>query len=231
MNDFSISKRLEAICSLIPQGAKLIDVGTDHAYVPLFLLKNGIVDHIWASDINLGPLKCALENAAAHGMSDSLTLYQSDGLDSCHCYDNFYNNIIIAGMGGEMICDIILRSKYVRDHCPRLILQPMTMQPYLRKTLGDNGFDIIKEVIVFEDGKYYLIFECEYCDNPSILSEFEIAFGKGIINKISEADKLSIDYLNHQRVVMTRIADGKLRGNMDNTYEEKMIAMIDDLID
>ena len=230
MKDFTISKRLEAICSRIPEGARLLDVGTDHAYVPIFLLKNGIVTHAWASDINSGPLKSASENAALFVSTESLTLYQSDGLDACCCLDNLYDHIVIAGMGGEMICDIILRSDYIRDYRPKLILQPMTMQPFLRATLCSKGFNILNEDIVFEERKYYSIIECKFSDRVSSLSEFEIAFGKGIKNKVIEKDRLSIDYLKYERSILTNISEGKKRGVIDNTYETKMIRMINELL-
>ena len=208
----------------------MIDVGTDHAYVPIHLLKNGTLDHAWASDINAGPLKSAEDNAAYHGVSDRLTLYLSDGLDSCECPQNRYDHIVISGMGGEMIFKIIDRCDCVKLTRPKLILQPMTMQSFLRDSLNKSGYAIDEEALVCEDGKYYTIIVSHYSNDAQKLSPTEIAFGKGIAEKINKRDTVAEKYLSYQKKILSEIVNGKTIGMTDCTCESNLIDEIDRLI-
>lgn len=227
MNDLYISKRLEAICSYVDSSAKTLDVGTDHAYVLLYLLKLGVISYAWACDVNPGPLRTAAENASKYGLSDKITLYLSDGLDECHCEENGYDHIIVAGMGGELIYEIIKRSAFVHSSGVKLILQPMTMQAYLRRALSDEGFEIIEESVVEEERKYYSVIVCRFTGEITRLSDFEIAFGKGIAEKTANGDLTALNYLKNQKEILLRIVEGKKRGNTDANKEIGLIKEID----
>ena len=230
MKELIVSKRLEAICSFIKPGARLLDVGTDHAYVPLFLIKHGVISHAWASDVNRGPLMSAEENAALFGFSDRLTLYLSNGLDACECCENLYDHIVIAGMGGEMIFEIIDRSEYIKNHSPKLILQPMTMHAYLRECLRKSGFIIDYEMVVFEDGKFYTIILSRYIGKMQSLSMAETAFGKGIEERVKSGDKTAESYLIYQRELLSRIIKGKEKGNLDHSLESDLLNEIEHIL-
>ena len=230
MKELSISKRLDAICSFVSPGAVLLDVGTDHAYVPIYLIGNGIVDRAWASDINPGPLMIAEENARVYGLSEKIVFYLSDGLDSCRCYENKYDHIVIAGMGGELIFDILNRSHFVREYRPLLILQPMTMQPYLRRELSSHGFSILKDIVVFEDNKFYTVMTCRYDGYIDVLDDFEMNFGKDIRSRARDGEPGIIDYLNRQRFLLNKISEGKKLGNQDHGKEDQLVRSVTELL-
>ena len=230
MKKFVISKRLQAVCRFVSRGARIIDVGTDHAFVPICLLKSGQVDKAWACDVNPGPLKIAENNALLHGLNEKIVFYLSDGLSSCDCYNNLYDHVVIAGMGGELIYDIIRRSDYICDKRPLLILQPMTMQPFLRNMLVSNGYSILFDDVVSEDKKFYTIIVCRYEDSISHLSDFEVSFGKGIAKKVTEKDPESMNYLKYEREVLNRVSEGKNLGGLNHDLEDRLISEISALL-
>lgn len=205
-------------------------MGTDHAFVPIYLIKNGTVDKAWASDVNSGPLKSAEKNALECGVRDRIGFFLSDGLDSCRCCENLYDHVVIAGMGGELISDIIRRSDYLREKRPVLILQPMTMQPYLRGTLASNGYSILYDEIVSEDNRFYTVLVCRFNGERNSLTEFETFFGKGIAGKTKEKGPDVIAYLKYEREVMRRIFEGRKRGNLNCDLEERLISEISSMI-
>ncbi len=128
------------------------DVGTDHGYLAAYLVQNGICRHVWACDINPRPLSFAKKTIEEYGLSDSVTAVLSNGLDAFpEPPENGQFSIICAGMGGELIADIISRCSWAAE-C-RLILQPMTKADVLRKWLYENGFSVTAETAC-EDGNF-----------------------------------------------------------------------------
>ena len=227
--ELTLSKRLEAIFSLVPRGATLIDVGTDHAYLPIALILNAGAVRVWASDINSGPLKIAAENISAYGLSDRIALYLSDGLADCRCEENRYDHIVIAGMGGETISAIIDGCEYSKSARPVFILQPMTMQYHLRNYLAENRFEIIKESVVFDDGKYYNIIKTRFSGKKQNLCEFEKMFG--LFDKAEvKNDVILQNHLSYERNKLLKIIEGKTEGAIDCSFEQSMVTMIADLI-
>lgn len=223
MKKFNLTVRLSALASCVADGARLIDVGTDHAYVPVSLLLDGRAEHAWASDINSGPLRSARENALLYGVADRLTLYLSDGLRDCECDVNRYDHVVIAGMGGEMIASIISAQKYLTLARPKLILQPMTMQSYLRRFLCENGYRIHEERIVFDEGKYYTVIVAFYTGECCNMTELELAFGKRNL-EAAQSDSVTHTYLENQCGILKKIVDGKKLGGADCFAEESVLA-------
>jgi len=221
MEKIKLSKRLCAVCDFVEKNARVIDVGTDHAYIPIFLLQNGICAFAAGSDINTGPLEAAKNNAEYYGVSDRLELYLSDGLKTAECEKNNYDCVIICGMGGEMIVSIIENAEWLKNPAVSLILQPMTMQNTLRHYLAANGFEITDETIT-EDKKYYQIIVCRYTGRTYSLTEAEELFGKINLSRLCTSRE-TFQYAVSQIELMKRIADGKRKGNEDTSYEEKII--------
>ena len=126
-----ISKRLCTASSHVRNGAVVADIGTDHAYVPIYLAKQGRINKAYACDINEGPIRRAKENIAKYNLDDIIEARLQNGLDGI---ENLApTDILICGMGGELIASIIDKSDYVRQKGIRLILQPMTFVKELRK--------------------------------------------------------------------------------------------------
>lgn len=222
MKNIKLSGRLAAVASFIPEGARLIDVGTDHAYVPISLILSGKVEHAWASDINEGPLRSAAENARAHGVEDRLTLYLSNGLRQCCCTQNAYDRIVIAGMGGELISSIIAEEEFISLSRPKLILQPMTMQYHLRSFLCENGYEIFDETVVFDEGKYYNVIVASFTGERCGMTEAGLMFGKKILEG-AKSSPVILGYLRGQIDILTKIIEGKKKGRVDCRSEESML--------
>lgn len=225
MRNIRLSGRLAAVASCVPDGARLLDVGTDHAYVPISLILSGRIERAWACDINSGPLRSAAENARAYGVDDRLTLYLSDGLRHCRCVQNAYDCIVIAGMGGELISSVIGASDYPAHSGARLILQPMTMQYQLRSFLCENGYMISDEKIVREEGKYYSILSASFTGKRYEMSDAELAFGKSNLEK-GASDPVVCAYLRYQAGILMKIIEGKEKGGVACDMEKSVLACL-----
>ena len=181
MKTLKLGKRLAAAAEFVRSGAVCADIGTDHAYIPIYLALNGISKKILASDINEGPILSAKENIEEYGLSNIIETKIANGLLEI---ENFApTDIVICGMGGELISQILERSEYVKNKDIRLILQPMTSIKELREYLK-NGFSTIAEKIVFDSGKLYQILCVHYDGKVHDLSDAELEIGaKNIENK------------------------------------------------
>lgn len=146
-----LSPRLRAIARQVPPGARLTDVGTDHAYLPAALLLEGRIAGAIASDVNEGPLARGRATARTYGLEDVLELRLSSGLEEIQAGET--DTVVIAGMGGELIAEILAQAPWTRDVL--LLLQPMTAQAVLRRWLLENGYVIQAETLVREGEKFY----------------------------------------------------------------------------
>lgn len=154
MKELELTPRLMAIADQVPQGAKLADVGTDHAYLPVYLLLNGRIQSAVASDVNEGPLERGRETARTYGVGeDKISLRICDGLAGVEAHE--VDTVAICGMGGELIARILGAAPWTKDAL--LLLQPMSSQPELRQWLITNGYAIQRELVVKEGEKYYVI--------------------------------------------------------------------------
>lgn len=149
-----LSPRLSAVAALVPEGAKLADVGTDHAYLPVHLLLEGRISHAIAADIRPGPLDHAKRTAREYGVYDRLDFRLCDGLSALCPGD--CDTVTIAGMGGETIAHILSQALWTRKGV-RLILQPQSTQNVLRDFLSNSGYRICSESVVREGERWYPI--------------------------------------------------------------------------
>lgn len=184
MSEFKISKRLCTAASYVRDGAVVADIGTDHAYLPIYLALNGKIKSAYASDINVGPIMRANENIEKYGLEGMITTEVVGGLDNIERVAP--TDIVICGMGGELIVKILDSSPYIRQKNVRLILQPMTHIKEVREYLS-NGFSTIAENIVYEDEKLYQILCLQYDGAFHPLTDIEKELGKiNIKNKGGE---------------------------------------------
>ena len=170
-----MNRRLQAIRRLIPDGRGMIDVGTDHGYLPVQLYKDGYPGRIYASDIRPGPLSAAKERAGREGAGERIAFFLCDGLDACP--PEQIDTIVVAGMGGDTICGILDRAEWCMSPEYLLILQPMTKAEVLRYWLVNNGFVIEAETLVQDGDGIYQILSARFENRNTPLSDAELYLG------------------------------------------------------
>ena len=176
MNKTKIDARLLAVADLVSDGAYLADVGTDHAYLPIYLAEQGKLSGAVASDIHKGPLESAEKNIKEAGFSNLISTVLTDGLQGLEPYP--VTDIVIAGMGGLMIKGILEKATAFKERSVKFILQPMQHIPDLRRYLGENGFAIQKETQATADGKFYQIILCTCEGTVRHETELELLLGR-----------------------------------------------------
>jgi len=184
----NISLRLKTIASLVPFGARVCDIGTDHGYLAINLINTGKAEYVIAADINPLPLKNAQKNIEKSGIK-GIELRLTDGLDGIK--SNEADTIIIAGIGGEVIWGILERGLSIASDNKLIILQPTTSPEYLRKQLYNNGFEIQSEVPVFENGKVYSVMVCKYSGKSNTKEEY--FYYTGFVLPDTESGKLYLE--------------------------------------
>lgn len=150
-----LSDRLAAIASFVAPGATVADIGTDHAYLPIYLIKAGIATQAIAGDVHAGPFQVAEEAVAREGLGDLLKVRFGNGLEVLS--PNEVDTVIIAGMGATTIIEILNARPQVVKTLKRLILQPMVGAAQVRRWLLTNGWFIEDETLIDEDDKLYEI--------------------------------------------------------------------------
>ena len=198
-----LSPRLEMTASLVPSGARLADVGTDHAYLPAALLLEGRIPSAIASDLRRGPLERARETAAAFDLKEKISFRLCDGLSGVGPEE--VDAIVIAGMGGETIAAILAAAPWTADGKHRLLLQPMTRAWELRAFLADNGYAITREALVRDRGTLYPVMEAGA--GEMTLSLGQLHGGAGLTH-----DPLGDRYLIEQIVRLEMAVAGLNRG-------------------
>lgn len=161
-----LSIRLQQCCAFIPKGAVVADVGCDHGYLSIYLLKKGIAARVIASDINEQPLRSAMANASRFGVDERISFYLSDGAVNI---PKDFSHMVCAGMGADTMISILERSPWLKDSRYTLILQCQSKTPMLRRYLWDNGFSISRETAL-KDGRFlYTVMEVTYQPTASYL--------------------------------------------------------------
>ena len=226
MKEINISPRLLSAADFVRQDAILADIGTDHAYLPLFLLSEGKIRKAFCSDVNEGPLASAKVNAEAAGLLDRVEFTLADGADALS--GKGITDYAICGMGGELISDIISRASDMRDPSVHLILQPMTRRGALAHFLYENGYEIIAEEYSKDAGKFYVTLLVSYSGECRSIDELEAEFGRSGTPCKNTAAK--IGYLKAKLAVFTKRLDGVSRaktGGCDYTpYIEYLLKLI-----
>jgi tRNA (adenine22-N1)-methyltransferase len=178
---YQISKRLETIASCVPAGSTVADIGTDHAYMPIYLIQNSIASHVIAMDVNKGPLKKAETNVEEAGVRQSIDLRLSDGLAGLKHGEA--DVITISGMGGKLIEKILTDGQDVIMDGQQFVLSPQSEIMHFRKFLEKRGFCTDNEKMVEEDGKYYVIICCHYDAEYEIRRYAQLLYGEKLIEQ------------------------------------------------
>ncbi len=217
MTDTVIDKRLESCAELVRQGAVLADVGTDHGYLPLFLLERGRIDGAVLTDVNEGPLASARLNAEGAGLSDKVRFLLTDG--AVELSGMGVTDVSVCGMGGHLIIRIIENAPWLKSCDIRLILQPMTKVADLRRFLEGEGFSVMRESYSYAKGKHYVAMLAGYTGTSRTLPDADAELG--ILPDYSDPEYLG--YLREQARILSKIIGGKQSGGQDSEYEARIL--------
>ncbi len=179
-----LKPRLKTAADMVRVGSRVADIGTDHAYLPAAMILSEKIPSAIAADLRKGPLENAAETVRNNCIEDKVQLRLSDGL-KCVRPDEA-DDIIIAGMGGILISEILTAADWVKDPKYKLILQPQSHDEDVRMYLFTNGFEITDEEVCFEDGKVYICIGAVFTGNVQPHTDAEIMFGN-ILKRNDEA--------------------------------------------
>ena len=173
-----LSKRLQAVADLVSEGQIVADVGTDHGYIPIYLLETKKCKKAIAMDINKGPLLRAKEHIAEHGLNQKIQVKLSDGVKAlsageCDC-------VVVAGMGGALAVKIMEEGREVFKSLREFVLQPQSELAKVRQYLWENEYCVIAEDMVLEDGKFYPMMKVKSgSSNP--YTQVELRYGRELL--------------------------------------------------
>lgn len=208
MDCIKISERLRTVAHLIRPGNSVADIGTDHGYLPIYIVKQGIADKVIAMDVRKGPLEKARNNVAAYQVADQITLRLSDGLEKLLPAE--VQTVTICGMGGKLIQTILTKGLDRITKDTQLILSPQSELREFREFMWKSGFEIENEHILNEDHQYYFIMECRYTGKKPEMTPDELMYRYGK-NLLVQKDPCMKEYLLREHKITQNVYD-KLNG-------------------
>ena len=209
-----LSNRLAAVAEKVPQGATVADIGTDHGYLAVYLVVEGISPSIVATDRAKGPLASAKQLVELLSLSHKIDMRLGDGLAVLKPGE--VNTVCIAGMGGMAIIDILKEQPEVVNQTQRFIFQPMRGASNLRKYLVENGFQIIDEDLAIDDGFYYEVIVAEA--GQMTLNDDEAEFGPLLLSK---RHPLLLGFLELKKADLERLLEGMAQNNSEESLKRK----------
>ena len=217
-----LDPRLSLVASFVRQGSALADIGTDHAYLPVYLVKTGRCPHAVASDLRPGPLLNAKQTVAAHGLEDKITTLLSDGLDALapHSADD----VVLAGMGGILIAALLSRAEWLKTPGVRVIAQPMSHAQDVRLWFFQNGFSLDREACALDGRHCYVAMAAHYTGETTVPSP-ALPYG-GLL--FGQPDEAAARYLNQQLSRLQKRHGALLRAGKDPQEAARLSAVIED---
>ncbi|WP_207727374.1 tRNA (adenine(22)-N(1))-methyltransferase [Clostridium vitabionis] len=197
-----LSARLRMIASFVPEGAVVADIGTDHGFLPIRLLQDGAAARALALDVREGPLAAAREHILLAGLSDQIETRLSDGFAALHPGEA--DTAVIAGMGGALIVRILTEGEETARSMRHLILSPQSEIDEVRRYLDGAGYEIAREKMLTDMGKYYLVMDVVPGKASAPLDETEIRFGRELIRG---KDPVFLEYLDREENLCGTILD------------------------
>ncbi len=219
-----LSKRLERVASFVTEGNVLADIGTDHGYIPIYLVENGIIPSAYAMDINKGPLERADEHISKEGLGDRIETRLSNGLDKLN--NDEADTVLIAGMGGGLIIDILKRGRNVLNTVKELVLSPHSEWKEVRIYLMNNGYEIIREEMLIDADKFYVIMKAVKGEAVS-QNNIELKYGKILLEK---KDNVLKEYLQKEKDKFNLILTN-LKENSSSKVNERINEIKKELAD
>ena len=222
-----LSKRMSALASLVTEGSRLADIGTDHGYIPIALVQKGRIPSALAMDVGKGSLSRAREHIHSQGLDTYIETRLSDGLTELH--EGEADTVLIAGMGGMLMKRILEGGGHCLSSVGELILKPQSEIHLVRKFLAEHGYKITDEDIVLEDGKYYPMMRVHFdasavshADSFTEEQELEFRYGKQLL---TEKHPVLLAYLRWEAQIQQDILT-QLSGQ---PATEQIAARIDDV--
>ena len=202
-----LDERLSMCAKLVRPGKRVVDVGTDHAYLAIWLALNEVASRVVATDLREGPLLNAKQNIIKYGAVERVETRLSDGLDAIIAEEA--EDVVLAGIGGELIIKIMARAPWLRDGEKHLILQPMSAEQELREFLAQDGFTVVDEQAVTCYGKVYTVMSVFFRGGAVPTDELYPYIGR-LGDNLSEANRLYIareirDLKNKQKGYMATV--------------------------
>lgn len=217
-----LTDRLLKIASLVTKGKKIADIGTDHGYIPVHLLNEGHIDFAILADVNKGPLENARKEVRHNNLIDKVDLRLGSGIEVLKKGE--VDEVIIAGMGGILISELLEANIEVAQSTEKFILQPMQAQKELRKYLLNNGYEILDEVLVREDFRIYEIIVAKYTGkNTNVEDDIFYEVGNKLIENNDELLNEFIDKRIHTYTSILNKLEGKSGKGIDEKIEESRL--------
>ncbi len=210
-----LSKRLQAVASFVASGSAVADIGTDHGYIPVYLVKEGVAPRALAMDVRKGPLERAKEHVREYGLSDRIALRLSDGLSGLKPGEA--DTVIIAGMGGKLTIRILEQGRHVWDSVKQFILSPQSDIGETRRFLEQAGFCIDREAMVEEDGKFYVVMDVSRGEMRLVRACY-YEYGRDLIVK---RDPALFRYLDREKRIVSSILEGLSQAQTENVRKRQ----------
>ena len=224
MNKQKLTPRLSAVASLV-RGGFVADVGTDHAFLPIYLIESGKATRALATDIGSGPLARAKENIALHSLNDKIETILTNGLAGLEKYP--LDDIVVAGMGGLNIIEILSAADFIRERKTHLILQPMQNVTELRRYLADAGFSVDREKLAIDDGKIYQMMSASFDGKTHSLTPVEELLGAYNIEHKNEQPREFSALCERQLSSLDARINGLKTARRDATRESEIRKIIE----
>lgn len=223
-----LSKRLSAVASMVTEGNRLVDVGCDHGYLPLYLYLNKKIPSAIAMDVRPGPLSRAREHIVEYGLEKYIETRLSDGLLALSSGEG--DTLTIAGMGGPLMERILTAKEEVRESFRELILQPQSDIPHFRRFLREIGWEIIEEEIVLEDGKFYPMMKAVRGEARTVPGDMpytpEEAFGGLLLKKRHPVLKLYLEReLRIRNEILEKLKEAAADDRRKEVEEERRLVL------
>ena len=222
--------RLRTLAQMVDQGARVADIGTDHAYLPIQLVKEGKVDYAIASDVAAGPLENAEKDIIAAGLENKIETRLGSGLETIRAKDRI-DTVVIAGMGGKLMTNILNEAWSRNFHFATLILEPNVGEPGVREWLSAHKYQIINEKIIAEAGHIYELIKAQELENTISLTDRQIFFGPEILKEKNQVfyQKWRDQLAYHQRL-LTNLNKAQEKDGAHIKQIESEIKMIEEEI-
>lgn len=228
----NLSIRLQAIADEVKNCKSVADIGTDHGYIPIYLVKNGICEKAIASDINKGPTERARTNVRFEGLSSKINCLTGPGLAPIK--NNEVEAIVIAGMGGNLTRDILLADINKVKNYKLMVLQPAQNPEVLREFLYNNKYEILNEELIKEDGKFYELFTVKYNEEAEILKFEDDIFYEVSPMLLKKEHALIKEYIeskiSHNEKILSFIKDDTELANAKKEEVRKRIVALREMI-
>lgn len=222
----NLSERMLMAAKMVRKGNTVADIGTDHAYLPAWLVLNGISPSALACDVRKGPLENAKKTVEQYGIEEKITLRLSDGFDEIEPFEA--QDFIMCGMGGTLMEELVSRTYWLKDKTKRIIVQPQSHAEDIRRFFVENGFEILFEDACIDGGKLYCAMAAEY---TGIITEKPISYiYTGELPKCRKPEAKT--YLNNIRSrLQTKLDAEKLHGSAEKAERlEKVIIGMEEII-